>query len=314
MPREVGGRRPSSEVRFPVMSTEAHVLVVGGTPGLAHDARDRIIELERRWTRFHPSEITALNARAGEPVDVSLDTLQLVEACVTAWEATDGRFDPSVLASMVASGYDRSIDELDPDDVRPPAQTDGSPGLAGVFVWPELQRVMLPAGVGIDPGGIGKGLAADLVVDELLEAGAAGALVNLGGDCRVGGQPPEGDRWTVSVTDPWKADVEFARVALEGGGVATSSRLRRRWTRGGRELHHLIDPRTGEPVSTDVISATVVAGLAWWAEACTKSLMVAGAERGLSSLSEASAIVVLADGSWQATPDLMTAVVRERHD
>ncbi len=302
--------RGTSEARFEVMSTEAHVLVVGGSAGLATQARDRIVELEHRWTRFHESELTTLNEHAGEPIDVSLDMLRLVEASVTAWEATEGRFDPSVLTSVVASGYDRSLHELDRDDARPAGTPVASPGLAGVFVWPDSARVMLPAGVGVDPGGIGKGLAADLVVDELLEAGAVGALVNLGGDCRVAGEPPEGDRWTVSIEDPWDADVEFARIAIDAGGVATSSRLRRAWRRAGRDLHHLLDPRTGEPVWTDVVAVTTVAGLAWWAEASTKSVMVAGSELGLASLVEASAIVVLADGSWRATPDLESAVVR----
>ena len=299
----------TNETRFKVMSTEAHVLVVGGRAGLIEMARDRILELERRWTRFAPSEVTSLNDHPGEPVAVSWATLRLVEASVTAWQATDGRFDPSILASLVASGYERSLDELDRDDARAAGSTTPSPGLGGVFVWPDLGRVMLPGGVAIDPGGIGKGLAADLVVDELLAAGAAGVLVNLGGDMRVGGQPPEGDRWTISIDDPWQPGVEFARIALDAGGVATSSRLRRSWKRDGREFHHLIDPRTGDPVTTDVVAATAVAGLGWWAEATTKSLVVAGSTAGMASLTEASAIVVLEDRSWIATPDLEDAVV-----
>ncbi len=299
----------TSETRFDVMSTEAHVLVVGGTAELVEVARDRILELERRWTRFAPSEVTSLNDHPGEPVDVSWETLRLVEASVTAWQTTDGRFDPSILPSLVASGYERSLDEIDRDDARAAGPTAPSPGLGGVFVWPELGRVMLPAGVAIDPGGIGKGLAADLVVDELLAAGAAGVLVNLGGDMRVGGQPPEGDRWTISIDDPWQPGVEFARIALDAGGVATSSRLRRSWKRDGREYHHLIDPRTGDPVTTDVVAATAVAGLGWWAEATTKSLVVAGSSAGMASLVEASAIVMLEDRSWIATADLEDAVI-----
>ena len=126
---------------------------------------------------------------------------------------------------------------------------------------------------------------------------------------RVGGQPPEGDRWTISIDDPWEPGVEFARIALDAGGVATSSRLRRSWKRDGRAFHHLIDPRTGDPVTTHVVAATAVAGLGWWAEATTKSLVVAGSPAGMASLVEASAIVVLEDRSWIATADLQDAVV-----
>ena len=297
------------EIRFEVMSSRAHVLVVGGPPGAAAWARARAAELEARWTRFAPSEVTDLNERTGEPVDVSRETLRLVEASVTAWEATDGRFDPTVLRAVVASGYDRSIDVLDRDDDRPAGVVEPSPGLGGVFVWPDLRRVMLPDGVAIDPGGIGKGLAADLIVDGLLDRGALGALVNLGGDTRVAGRPPSGAaEWVVSVDDPLRAGEELARLALADGGVATSSRLRRRWRRAGEELHHLIDPRTGRPTDTDVLAVTVVAGTGWWAEATTKSIVVAGSELGLASLVAASAIVVRTDGTWRATSDLEGAV------
>lgn len=298
------------ERRFRVMASDAHLLVVGGPPGLVDEAERRVFDLESRWTRFHPSEVTALNGRPGEPVDVSEETLRLVEASRTAWESTDGRFDPTILPSLRAAGYDRSIEEIDQESDRPAGRGAPSPGLGGVFVWPELGRVMLPDGVEIDPGGIGKGLAADLVADELVQAGADGALVNLGGDLRVVGRPPQGDEWVISIDDPVRPGAELARISLSDGGVATSSRIKRRWRRAGLERHHLIDPRTGEPADTDVVSVTAVAGLAWWAEATTKSLLVAGSQAGFSSLHEASAIAVLADGTWRATEDLVGAVVR----
>ena len=79
------------ELRFPIMSTEAHVLVVGGPAGTAARARRRIEDLERRWTRFAPSELTALNDRSGEVVALSPETFALVEAAVTAWRTTGGR-------------------------------------------------------------------------------------------------------------------------------------------------------------------------------------------------------------------------------
>lgn len=297
------------EAHFEVMSTRAHVLVVDGAEGEAAWAARRCVDLERRWTRFAPSEVTRLNRRTGVPVDVSWETRRLVEASRTAWEATGGAFDPTILGSLEAAGYDRSIGELDPDDPRPVAAAAPAPGLGGVFVWEDQGRVMLPDGVAIDPGGIGKGLAADLVVEALLDRGAAGALVNLGGDTRVAGRPPTGQEWVVSVDHPTEAR-ELACIGLTAGAVASSSRVRRRWRRAGVEQHHLIDPRTGRPADSDVLAATVVAGTGWWAEACTKGIVVAGSESGLAGLVEASAIVVRLDGTWRATDDLRDAVVR----
>src|SRR4029077_6961859 len=98
------------------------------------------------------------------------------------------------------------------------------------------------------------------VVAELLEAGARGACVDLGGDLRAAGDSPNDDGgWTVALEDPWGGD-DLARVGLSDGAVATSSVLRRRWTSGGQARHHLIDPRTGRPAETSLVQVTVVAG------------------------------------------------------
>jgi thiamine biosynthesis lipoprotein len=140
---------------------------------------------------------------------------------------------------------------------------------------PYLPAVTLGPDVRLDPGGIGKGLAADIVVGELIERGAHGAMVNLGGDVSVAGAAPTQAGWIVGVEDPRDRTRSVARVALRAGGVCTSSRLRRAWIdTSGMPVHHLVDPRTGMPVDTDVASVTVVAGAAWWAEALTKARFV----------------------------------------
>jgi thiamine biosynthesis lipoprotein len=140
---------------------------------------------------------------------------------------------------------------------------------------------------------LGKGLAADIVVAQLRALGAPGAMVNLGGDLAVAGEPPEGEAWVVGVEDPHAAERTLCRVALAEGGVATSSVLGRRWKVDGVEVHHLLDPATGGPTAGTLAAATVVAGQAWWAEALTKSLLVGGAT---VPLAQASALVVDADG------------------
>jgi thiamine biosynthesis lipoprotein len=130
---------------------------------------------------------------------------------------------------------------------------------------------MLPADVAIDPGGIGKGLAADLVAAELLTLGARGVCVNVGGDVRVSGTAPgPGDAWLVAVRDD-PADEPIAHVAVAEGGIATTSRSRRRWqTADGVERHHVIDPATGDSARTPVLHATVIAAEAWQAEVLSK--------------------------------------------
>src|SRR5205823_3187293 len=221
------GAMAAEELSFRAMGSHAHVIVVGGPPGGAEEARRRIDDLERRWSRFLPdSELSQLTRRAGEWVRLSAESLLLVERALDAWRLTVGRFDPTVLGAVIRAGYDRSFDELGPaggDTTSPLAA-----GAAGIEI--DGDRVRLPAGVGFDPGGIGKGLAADLVVSEALAAGAAGACVNLGGDLRVAGEPPDGpSAWTVAVEHPASPE-PVALLGLHDGAVATSTTLRRRWT------------------------------------------------------------------------------------
>ncbi|MCB1248688.1 MAG: FAD:protein FMN transferase [Acidimicrobiales bacterium] len=296
------------ELHFRAMGTDAQIVVVGAEADLAIWASDRVAALEAAWTRFAPSELGALAERPDVDVPVSDEVFRLVEASCTAWRATDGAFDPTVLAAVAALGYDRTFDEVvDRDSPAAPDDPTEVPGLGGVVLDPAQRTVRLPTGVAIDPGGIGKGLAADLVTDEVVARGAAGVLVNLGGDCRVAGASPDESGWTFGVEDPFAPDDDLAVLSVSDGGVATSSTRRRRWRRGGEEVHHLIDPATGRPTASGVRSATVVAGAAWWAEAEAKMLVVSGVA-GLGRLREASAIVVGDDGSVHATDDLADAV------
>ncbi len=279
------------------MGTTAHVVIVGGPSELDGMAQRRLQALEAKWSRFiADSEVSRLNRAGGAPCRVSADTFELIERAAAAWAATGGAFDPTVLPAMLAAGYDRDYRELVDDGEA--GQPVASPGCAGVRLDRRSRLVMLPSDVAIDPGGIGKGLAADLVVADLLAAGAEGACVNVGGDIRVDGTgPEEGATWIVAVEDPRDDSRELDRYHLSSGAVATSSTLVRTWTRNGVPMHHLIDPTTGAPSRGEAISATVVAGEAWWAEALTKAALLNGAEapRLLDHLGTPG-LVVLADG------------------
>jgi thiamine biosynthesis lipoprotein len=111
-------------------------------------------------------------------------------------------------------------------------------------------------------------------------------LVNLGGDLRARGVAPAPHGWVVAVDDPLDTGCTGV-LALAGGAIATSTKLRRAWTRGDRSLHHLIDPRTGEPAESGLASVTVVAGDAWRAEVLAKAAFVAGLDGGRALIEDA---------------------------
>jgi thiamine biosynthesis lipoprotein len=279
-----------AELRFRAMGCDVHVLIGGGRPDLLDTTRELIDDLERRWSRFRAdSEISLLNRRAGRPVRVPRQTVELVGHALEGARVTAGRYDPTVLGAVVRAGYDRGFELLDGRGAgrgpgwSHPAGSALDLGWERIVVDPVLSTVMLPRGVGFDPGGIGKGYAADLVVAELVAQGAAGACVNLGGDLRVEGTAPGGGSWAVAIEHPLTRH-PAAILCLRSGAVATSSRTRRAWGRPEGRVHHLIDPATGRSASSGLASATVVAARAWQAEVLAKAAFVAGRREGLAIL------------------------------
>jgi len=266
------------------MGTACGVVVVGGSPELAVRARARIEELESRWSRFRPhSEVSRINNADGRWIGLTTDTFMLMLRAIDAWRATGGRFDPTVLRALEANGYDRTFEHVSPEGPRATA-AEAPPGGDVIELDPRLRAIRVPPGVGLDFGGLGKGLAADLVVAMLRELGAAGACVSLGGDVRVTGEPPDDEGWRVGLADPYHEGHIVAAVRVDDGAVTTSTRLQRRWRRGGRDLHHLIDPATGQPADGGLDAVTVIAAEGWWAEAQTKAAFVAGRDQAIGVL------------------------------
>jgi FAD:protein FMN transferase len=289
-----------TERHFRAMGSDAHVVVVGGAGHLLDDAVRRIHQLEHRWSRFiDTSDICELNRRAGEDVIVSSETALLVERAVEAWRLTGGGFDPTVLGAMLRAGYDVSFDEI--PTYRTRATSALVTGCTDIRV--DGCVVRLPFATGFDPGGIGKGLAADIVVGELLAAGASGACVNLGGDLRVAGWNPRGDTWTVAIERP-SNDEPVALVGLGAGAIATSTTLRRHWNVDGHARHHLIDPSTGEPSDSDLVLVTVIAAEAWIAEVMAKAVLLRGSDRAFDIVDDGHvhALTIDVTGFVRSTP------------
>jgi FAD:protein FMN transferase len=306
-------RRPAAaELRIRAMGTETHLVVVGGPSRLLAQARRRIDDLERRWSRFRPdSEVSRLNAGSDRPTPTSVETRLLVRCALLGWRRTNGLFDPTVHDALLAAGYDRDLAAVRRNPGRRVGPFRPAPGCAGVAVDDAAGTVTLAEGVRLDPGGIGKGLAADLVVADLLDAGAAGACVNMGGDLRVAGAPPDGHGWRVAL--PAGAHDPAGTLHLAGGAVATSSTHQRRWTAGGMQQHHLIDPASGVP-TPQARTATVVADTGWQAEVAAKVAVLA-APGDIDRLLDPLAVAALITDRhctrrWGATDRFLEAQVR----
>jgi thiamine biosynthesis lipoprotein len=275
------------ERRFRAMASAVQIVGHGdGRQRTVEHAVDgaaaRIAHLEARWSRFvDDSDISQLNIADGRHVAVHRDTITLLFAMRQGWDLTDGRFDPTTLRALVDAGYaasvvDPSARSLLPSPVAEPASTFGA-----VEIDAAERKVRLPRGVAIDPGGIGKGLAADLVAHALVDEGLDGALVAIGGDLAVAGTPPDRAGWTVIVEAARDPQRELCRLAVDRGGIATSNTRSRRWIAHGHQQHHLIDPSTGRPSATDLDAMTIIAATAWLAEVHATAALLLGSDHAI---------------------------------
>lgn len=258
--------RPVSAAK-PLMGGRATLTLLGGNAQLLTECWSFLNELEQLWSRFLPnSDITKLNWAQGLPVEVDPRTTILINEMKDGVIRTGGRFDPTRLPELMAIGY--SASRVDPKMVTRLPDSAISPGRIDL-VQISNQTVTIPVGTTLDAGGIGKGLAADLVASFALEHGAWGAMAEIAGDVRVAGEAPDGVAWRLGVENPFARGSHSAVVRIPDGGVVTSSQRKKRF---GEDLqrHHLIDPATGESAATSVATVTVLARTAAIAETLTK--------------------------------------------
>jgi FAD:protein FMN transferase len=290
------------------LGTGVRLVVADGDLDVAQAAVETVLDsVDRAYSRFRDdSEIVALNARAGAPVIVSPLLADAIAAGLHAAQVSGGAVDPTVGRAMRAIGYDADFDR-----VRNPAgpielRLEPIPGWRSVDFSAARREVRVRRGVELDLGSTGKALASDLAASAALAAirrgsgpGRGGVLVSLGGDMAVGGTPPDGG-WRILIAEDSEtpADAEGEVVAIQTGAIATSSTTVRRWQRGERTLHHLIDPRTGGPVDSPWRTASVVAATCVAANTAATAAIVLGA--GATAWLEAAGLparLVALDGS-----------------
>jgi len=261
------------------MGTVVKVLLPDGDEAMIDYVLAKSWHLEALWSRFiATSDISMLALSGGHPVQVATETIQLVEQMIQAELATEGFFDPTLMAALNAAGYSKSK-VSDDVSVLPPAGSSGA--LRDVRIDHDTNEITLPAGMSLDPGGIGKGMAADLIARDLIEMGVQGVSISMGGDVALAGIPDDGDNWVVNIGAPSDYAEIIDTVRLRAGGVATSTLAAREWEVNGEHRHHVIDPRTRKPVTvtpTSTLQASVVAGSAAWAEAFATALTVCSSD------------------------------------
>jgi len=251
--------------KFAAMGGLFEVTVVGSKIELISEAQDFISTLESLWSRFEAkSDISRLNAAEGKPVLVSDQTCHLIRLMIEANTKTESLYDPTILPLLIGIGYGESKTGSGKKSTIPAsAQWPGN--LKNIEI--EHGIVTMPKGTTLDPGGIGKGLSADLLIQHLMERGAEGVLVSASGDVAASGQSIDGNSWKIGIEDPFNPGSEFEKIQINSGAVATSSSMKNTFE---NQNHHLISSSIGKSSALNIASASVIAKTGANAEVLTK--------------------------------------------
>src|SRR2546423_11182978 len=274
------------------LGTSVHVITNDPLPGPPHKGEGKraleaaelavhevLQDVDAAYSRFRDdSELSRLNGHAGRSVQVSPLLARGIVASLRAARLTAGAVDPTIGSAIRLAGYDDDFAKLAADRGPLTLRAVRVPGWQVIRFDAMARTVVLPAGVEIDLGSTGKALAADLAASAAHTAmNGGGVLVSLGGDIATAGSAPAGG-WRVLIAEDSQLppDSDGQVVCIRGGGVATSSTTVRRWRRGGRLLHHIIDPGSGLPTKGPWRTVTVLAASCLDANTAATAAIVQG--------------------------------------
>jgi thiamine biosynthesis lipoprotein len=221
-------------------------------PGIADNAmgllRHELEAIDRACSRFRSeSELWNLSRAQGRPVAVSPLLFEAISVACDVAHRTGGAVDPTVGRAVEALGYDRDYAQVPPTGDPLDELPRRAPGWWRIECDPRNRTVRVPVDVLVDLGASAKALVADRAATRIAEMLGGGVLVNVGGDVAVAGAPPDGG-WAIGIAPDSSAPRHAVAhvVAINSGGLASSSTTVRAWRRGKRQLHHIVDPRTGD--------------------------------------------------------------------
>ena len=278
------------QLMLPVYNTQVSIKAFPGSQNLTAEqldealiaARDLAVEFEMTLSRTRPdSEVTRLNDAHGQWVELSPRTYDLIEKSRSYCEASGGVFDVTMGSVTPLWDFHNAV---------VPAREALDEALKHVG-WkmiecdPARRAVRLADPVArIDLGGIAKGYIADALAGCLVEHGCDCAFVNLGGNVLTVGARFDGSPWRIGVRDPKAPEKMRAVLPVVGKSVVTSGLYERNFTKEGVFYHHILNPKDGMPVKTDVGGATIVSDLSLDGDGFSTTLFALGTEGALAFL------------------------------
>ena len=280
---------PISETRL-LLDTVCTITIYDSTDKmLLTEALDLCAEYESLYSRtIEGSDIWRINHAEGMPVMVEAQTAQIIQAGLEYGTFSDGWFDITVGRLSVLWDFNGnpavpSSEELvaarDTVDYRQVFVDGNKVRLANAEAW-------------LDLGGIAKGYIADQLAAFLKERGVKSAIIDLGGDIAIVGVKPNGEPWHIGVEQPFSKRSEIiGSISIGEAAIVTSGIYERQFTENGVLYHHILDPASGMPVESDVVSVTIVSKSAMVGDALATIVLLLGSEKSAVLLEEAPGLM-----------------------
>ncbi|MGN0518478.1 MAG: FAD:protein FMN transferase [Acutalibacteraceae bacterium] len=230
------------------------------------------------------SEIAMLNKSGGEYKKVSTDIYNIINSAKRVHDMTDGAFDISVYPLVKAWGF--TTDEYKIPDMEEIERLKRNVNSNNIMLDPDTLSVRLMTGMQIDLGGIAKGYISSKMISSMEKSGVESAIVSLGGNVQVLGTKPDGSAWRVGIQHPDYSDCYIGVLSLINEAAITSGGYQRYFVQDGKTYHHIIDPATGAPAETDIVSVTVVTDKPIDGDGLSTAFFVMGTEKTLKFLDE----------------------------
>ena len=267
-----------------------------------NDALEECGRYERLLSRtVEGSDVWRINHAGGKPVEVSDETVELLETARQVSVLSGGMFDVTI--APVSTMWDFTSGAAvvpDADAIAAAAKL-----VDYTKVKTDGNQVAIPEGMMIDLGGIAKGYIADAVKDYLEDRGVKSAVLSFGGNIVTIGLKPDGSPWKVGIQDIDRPTGEYMLVSLNfGGSTVTSGIYERGFEADGVYYHHILDPATGWPVQNELASVTIFSESSMWGDALATAAFTLGTEAGtklIEGLDGVEAVFIARDRSVSAT-------------
>ena len=257
------------------------------------------------------SEIFKLNQ--SKKMTVSEDTLTLITRSKEIYTLTDGAFDISCEPLIREWGFYSGLEN------KVPSQKAIETALEGVgaeHIKIENSTVTLDDNTSLDLGGIAKGYASHKAAEILKDNGVTSALMSLGGNVRAVGSKPDGESWSVAITDPDDNSKSIGTRKISDKAVVPAGGYHRYFDENGQIYHHIIDTKTGYPADSGLKSVTIVSDDDALADALSTALFVMGLEKSEEFYSENSslfgAVFITDKGEIYVTDNLKDSFMSEQ--